>query len=124
MNDKKILLLDDNKDLVQILQIILKGQGYQTITALSVEEALIKLKVHQPSLILMDVFICDEDGREFCNKLKMNPETEHIRIIMMSGADPSIGLMNHINADDFMQKPFDYNDLLVRVETQMTNVAA
>ncbi len=120
----KILLVDDNKDLIQILQIILKGQGYETVLATSVEEAAAKIKIHKPSLILMDVFICDQDGREFCQQLKVTPETENIRVIMMSGCDPSIGLLNNIAADDFMQKPFDYNDLLSRVNNQMVQVLA
>ena len=116
---QKILLLDDNRDLCTILQIILKGQGYETILATNTEEAVAKIRIHQPVLILMDVFIGDADGREFCALLKSQPDTEHIRIIMMSGCDATIGLMNHTSADDFMQKPFDYTDLLERVERQM-----
>ena len=119
LTNQKILLLDDNKDLLQIVQIILKGQGYETVLASSIEEAEAKIKIHKPVLILMDVFICDEDGREFCNQLKNNPETSNIKIIMMSGYDNNLGLMNYIGADDFMQKPFDYTDLLTRVQRQL-----
>jgi DNA-binding response OmpR family regulator len=118
-NNKKILLLDDNKDLLQIVQIILKGQGYETVLASCIEEATQKIKVHKPALILMDVFISEEDGREFCNKLKNEEETSNIRVIMMSGYDDSLGLMTLVSADDFLQKPFDYNDLLSRVQNQM-----
>jgi len=118
--NQKILLLDDNKDLLQIIQIILKGQGYETVLACCIEEAAQKIKIHKPALILMDVFISDEDGREFCNKLKNDEETSNIRVIMMSGYDNTLGLMTYVGADDFMQKPFDYNDLLNRVQKQMT----
>lgn len=119
--NQKILLLDDNKDLLQIVQIILKGQGYETVLAYCIEEAAQKIKIHKPALILMDVFISDEDGREFCNKLKSNEETSNIRVIMMSGYDNTLGLMTWVGADDFMQKPFDYNDLLARVQKQMSS---
>ncbi len=119
--NQKILLLDDNKDLLQIVQIILKGQGYETVLAYCIEEAAQKIKIHKPALILMDVFISDEDGREFCNKLKCDEETSNIRVIMMSGYDNTLGLMTRVGADDFMQKPFDYNDLLARVQKQMSN---
>lgn len=119
MNTQKILLLDDNKDLLQIVQIILKGQGYDTVLASCVEEASQKIKIHKPVLILMDVFISDEDGRELCNQLKHDPDTSNIRIIMMSGQDNNLGMMAWIGADDFMQKPFDYNDLLGRVQRQL-----
>ena len=117
--NQKILLLDDNKDLLQIVQIILKGQGYETVLASCIEEAAQKIKIHKPALILMDVFISDQDGREFCNKLKNDEETSNIRVIMMSGYDNTLGLMTLVGADDFMQKPFDYNDLLSRVQKQM-----
>jgi two-component system, OmpR family, response regulator VicR len=119
--NQKILLLDDNKDLLQIVQIILKGQGYETVLAYCIEEAAQKIKIHKPALILMDVFILDEDGREFCNKLKRDEETSNIRVIMMSGYDNTLGLMTWVGADDFMQKPFDYNDLLARVQKQMSS---
>lgn len=72
----------------------------------------------------MDVFISDQDGREFCTRIKTDPETMDTRVIMMSGCDMSIGLMTNINADDFMQKPFDYNDLLSRVHNQMMMASA
>ena len=123
-NRQKILLLDDNRDLLQIIQIILKGQGYDTILASSVEEASHKIRIHKPSLIMMDVFISDQDGRDFCARLKSTPDTSNIRIIMMSGLDQSLNLVASTGADDFMQKPFDYNDLLTRIEQQMHAVGA
>lgn len=115
-NSKKILLLDDNRDLLQIIQIILKGQGYETILASSVEEAMLKIKVHRPILILMDVCLSDKDGYTFCNQLKNDPDTNNTRIIMMSGEDCNPTMINYAHADDFMQKPFDYNDLIGRVQ--------
>lgn len=120
MKNQKILLIDDNKDLLQIVQIILKGQGYETVLACCINEAAQKIRIHKPALILMDVFISDEDGREFCNQLKRDDETSNIRVIMMSGYDNSLGLMQMVSADDFMSKPFDYNDLLHRVHTQLS----
>jgi DNA-binding response OmpR family regulator len=115
-NSKKILLLDDNRDLLQIIQIILKGQGYETILASSVEEAMLKIKVHKPVLILMDVCLSDQDGYTFCNQLKNDPETSQARVIMMSGEDCNPSMIRYAHADDFMQKPFDYNDLIGRVQ--------
>lgn len=115
-NSNKILLLDDNRDLLQIVQIILKGQGYETILASSIEEAIVKIKVHKPVLILMDVCLSDQDGYSFCNQLKNDPETGNIRVIMMSGEDCNQKMISYAHADDFMQKPFDYNDLIGRVQ--------
>ena len=124
MREKKILLLDDNRDLLLIIQIILKSQGYEVVQACCVEEALQKIKVHQPSLIMMDVFIKDQDGRELCRQLKNDPATSYIRIILMSGIESENANLSCIGADDFIPKPFDYDDLLERVSRQMSSVEA
>lgn len=124
VREKKILLLDDNKDLLLIVQIILKGQGYTVVQACCVEEALQKIKIHQPLLIMMDVFIKEEDGRELCSHLKADSSTSHIKIIMMSGIESDNANLQLIGADDFLPKPFDYDDLLERVNRQMSGVEA
>ena len=116
--------MDDNKDLLLIVQIILKSQGYEVVQSCCVEEAVQKIKVHRPSLILMDVFIKEQDGREFCSQLKRDDTTGNIKVIMMSGIESDNNLLYQIGADDFIQKPFDYDDLLNRVHRQMTQVAA
>jgi CheY-like chemotaxis protein len=124
VSEKKILLLDDNKDLLLIIQIILKGQGYEVVQACCVDEALQKIKIHQPGLIMMDVFIKEEDGRELCSNLKKDPVTSGIKVILMSGIDTENANLQKIGADDFIPKPFDYDDLLERVHRQMAGVAA
>lgn len=121
MYKQKILLLDDNRDLLQIVQIILKGQGYETVLASSVEEAILKIRIHKPVLILMDVCLSDQDGYAFCSKLKNDPDTSTIRVIMMSGEDLNPNMVSISHADDFMQKPFDYNDLLARVQQHFSS---
>ena len=124
MSEKKILLLDDNKDLLLIVQIILKGQGYDVVQACCVEEGLQKIKIHQPSLIMMDVFIKEQDGRELCSQLKQDPATNSTKIILMSGIETENANLQSIGADDFIPKPFDYDDLLERVHRQMSSVEA
>jgi CheY-like chemotaxis protein len=124
VSEKKILLLDDNKDLLLIVQIILKGQGYDVVQACCVEEALQKIKIHNPMLIMMDVFIKEQDGRELCSQLKKDPATSNIKIIMMSGIESDNANLQLIGADDFIPKPFDYDDLLERVSRQMSEVEA
>ena len=124
MSEKKILLLDDNKDLLLIMQIILKAQGYDVVQACCVEEAAQKIKIHRPTLILMDVFIKEQDGREFCSSVKRESETSNIKVIMMSGIESDNDSLYLIGADDFIQKPFDYNELLEKVQKQMMQVEA
>jgi DNA-binding response OmpR family regulator len=122
MYNSKILLLDDNRDLLQIIQIILKGQGYDTVLASSIEEARAKIRIHRPCLILMDLFIAEQDGSKFCSELKSTDEG--LKVILMSGYDPNASIIQNSCADDFMVKPFDYNDLINRVQRQMQQVYA
>lgn len=124
VREKKILLLDDNKDLLLIVQIILKQQGYEVVQSCCIEEATQKIRIHQPALILMDVFIKDEDGRELCSQLKHRPDTQGIKVIMMSGIESDNTLLYAIGADDFIPKPFDYNELIEKVQRQMMQVEA
>lgn len=118
----KILLVDDNDDLLLITQIILKGQGYEPILAHNFEEAEKKLRIHQPLLMLLDVKLCDEDGRQLCTKIKTDAATCGVRIILMSGDDSYKDAMG--DADDFLAKPFDFEELVTKVQNQVLLVSA
>ena len=72
----------------------------------------------------MDVFIKEQDGREFCSSVKRESETSNIKVIMMSGIESDNDSLYLIGADDFIQKPFDYNELLEKVQKQMMQVEA
>ncbi|RYY87050.1 MAG: response regulator [Chitinophagaceae bacterium] len=113
----RILLVDDNDDLLLVTQIILKGQGYETFLARSASEAERKIRVHNPSLLLLDVGLGDEDGRAFCARLRENPETRDLRVILMSGDDTWNPCREA--ADDFLPKPFDFNELIEKVQQQL-----
>jgi len=113
----KILLVDDNDDLLLVTQIILKGQGYETFLAHNAEEALRKIKAHRPQLLLLDVNLGDADGRELCSLLRHDPETAEIRVILMSGDDTLTDCV-HV-AHDFLPKPFDFEELIGKVARQL-----
>lgn len=114
----KILLVDDNEDLLKITQIILKAQGYDTFLANTIEDASRKIKIHQPALLLLDVSVCEkEDGRVYCQQLKEEADTQGIRVILMSGNEyDGIELAG---ADAFLQKPFDFTELTEKVSWQI-----
>lgn len=114
----KILLIDDNKDLLKIAQLILTAQGYDTLTAITIEEAALKIKTHQPALLLLDVSVCESnDGRRYCRQLKEEAATKNIRIILMSGNEYDGAELQ--GADDFLQKPFDVAELTEKVAAQL-----
>lgn len=115
----KILLVDDNEDLLKITQIILKAQGYETFLATTIEEAGRKLKIHQPALLLLDVSVCEkDDGRLYCHQLKEEAATKNIRIILMSGNEYDGAELT--GADAFLQKPFDFTELTEKVAQQLS----
>ena len=117
----KILLVDDNEDLLKITQLILKAQGYETFLATTIEEASRKIKIHNPSLILLDVSICvKDDGRMYCHQLKEEVSTSGIRIILMSGDEYEGEELT--DANDFLQKPFDFNELTDKVDRQVAAI--
>ena len=113
----KILIVDDNNDLLLVTQIILKGQGYETFLAHSAAEAERKLRAHQPQLLLLDIGLGDEDGRIFCSRLRRDPAYAGLRVIMMSGDDTWSSC--RAVADDFLFKPFNFNELIEKVQQQL-----
>jgi DNA-binding response OmpR family regulator len=115
---KKILLVDDNEDLLLITQVILKGQGYEVALAKTVGEAKTAISAGMPSLIVMDVNLCGEDGSAFCKELKNDATTKEIKVVLMSGDDDR-RLIADAGSDDFLPKPFDFNELIAKVETQL-----
>ena len=114
----RILLVDDNEDLLKITELILKSQGHEIIVATSFEEAEQQITLQQPHLMLLDVHVSDEDGLLFCKRLKQDSLTANLRIILMSGDDYVKEEWN--GADDFLCKPFDFNTLIEKVAQQIT----
>ncbi|MBD0377527.1 MAG: response regulator [Flavisolibacter sp.] len=101
---------------------ILKGHGYQTVLATSAKEALEQIELYQPQVILMDICLCDDDGEAVCQRIKTNVQTSGIRIILMSGHEKPNDAATL--ADDFLAKPFDYTELIHKVEKQVALIHA
>ena len=112
---KKILVVDDERDILEFLQIILEEEGYE-VTTTDKGEYLEKLRNGGlPDIILLDVLLSGKDGRDIVRFLKSQQETQHIPVIMLS-AHPSAGeTARKAGADDFVAKPFDIDDLLATI---------
>lgn len=116
---KKVLIVDDNNDIVWVVETILKRYGFEVLSTLKGEEVMSKTKKHNPQLILLDVFLSGIDGIEICNTLKSTPETMDIPIIMFSAHANSDDVMKFCKADDFVAKPFDTNELVRKINHQI-----
>jgi CheY-like chemotaxis protein len=117
MENKRILVVDDSESFRTLMVHILDTHGYQVATAEDGGEALSKLEAFQPTLVLMDVQMPGADGYEVCRRIKDNPATRDIPVLMMS-ADTGV---SHgaaaAAADDFIAKPFCLDDLLLKIKS-------
>lgn len=117
---KKILLIDDDPDVITVLQLLLKKKGYEVATASREEEAYHQVSVFQPHLIVLDVLLSGVDGRTICKKLKGATASKHIPIIMFSAHPGAQKNMQEFGADDFIPKPFESSKILERIEAQLS----
>jgi CheY-like chemotaxis protein len=117
----KILLIDDDPDIRTVLTTVLQKHGYEVETASRKEEALQKLEVSLPSLILLDVLLSGSDGRQFCREIKAAAHTRAIPVIMVSGHPGAAAQYETYGADDFIAKPFQ-TDVLLNKLAQQTKV--
>lgn len=116
---KKILVVDDNFDIVWVVELILKKYGFQVFSTLQGEEVISKAKKYHPQIILLDVFLSGVDGIEICNQLKSLPETKEIPVIMISAHANPDEVFKFCRADDFIAKPFDAIDLIKKINAQI-----
>mgnify|MGYP001947492273 CR=1 FL=1 len=126
---KKILVVDDEKPIADILQFNLSKEGYEVHCAYDGEEALEMVEAIQPDLILLDIMLPNKDGMEVCKEVRKKHE---MPIIMLTAKDSEIDkvLGLELGADDYVTKPFSTRELLARVKAnirrhqQITQAAA
>ncbi len=118
---KKILVVDDDPDILDALQMTLQDAGYNvTITEKGeYAENLRDTNGHLPHLIILDVLLSGRDGRTICQRLKSQENTKHIPIIMISAHPNARQSVKDVGANDFLAKPFDIDDLLAMVEQHL-----
>ena len=118
MSKEKILVVDDEKDIVELLQYNLEKEGYKISAVFSGEQCLENVKTELPDLILLDLMLPEIDGLDVCKFLKNNPQTSHIPIIMLTakGEETDIVLGLELGSDDYITKPFKVRELLARVK--------
>jgi DNA-binding response OmpR family regulator len=117
---KKILLIDDDPDVITVLQMLLKKKGYEVATASREDEAYHQVSAFSPDLIVLDVLLSGVDGRTICKKLKNSAASKHIPIIMFSAHPGAQKNMHEFGADDFIPKPFETSKILERIEGQLS----
>ena len=114
MDKARVLIVDDDPDVVESIKYNLELENFECIDAYNGEEALVKARVENPDLILLDIMLPRINGYEVCRLLKYYEECEHIPIIMLTSrtqeTDKSMG--KNIGADEYVCKPFIMDELV------------
>ena len=117
---KKILIVDDESELLDFAAIRVKSFGYDVVTAIDGENALTILQKTTPDLILLDVMMPGRDGYEICNEIKSNPKLAKIPIVLFTAKPQQKERLKSnyefIAADDYILKPSEPEDLLAKIK--------
>ena len=116
---KKILVVDDEPDILDVATVRLKHLGYEIIPAVDAEEVLAFLQNNTPDLILLDLLLPKMQGDELCKKLKSDDKYKNIPVILFTASTIRPGLpekIKEIGADDCIIKPFEPEELLGKVK--------
>ena len=124
MNDYRILVVDDEEDLCEILKFNLENEGYELDTANSAEEAL-KMNISSYHLLLLDVMMGEISGFKMANLLKKDKKTAQVPIIFITAKDTENDTVTGFNlgADDYISKPFSLREVIARVKAVLRRTA-
>lgn len=111
---KHILVVDDDPDILDVVQEILSTGGYRVQTGLN-GACLQRMESDPPDLILLDVLLQGENGRDLCREVKSRELTQHIPVILFSAHFTVSSALKDCGADDFLAKPFRIEELLTKV---------
>lgn len=117
----RILIADDNPQGVELLEAYLSGAAFETASAVDGEETLRKVKEFRPDLILLDVMMPKISGFEVCKRLRADPQTSGVVVLMVTALDQPSDIDRAVEAgtDDFLTKPINKTELLHRVRAAL-----
>ena len=115
----KIIIVDDSVDLLDILKFFLVEKGFDVETATSRQHLISLAKSFSPDLIILDIFLEGEDGREVCRELRRRKETKYVCILMFSASPKAIGNYKEYGADGFIEKPFGLKEIIDKIEATL-----
>ncbi|HOK08662.1 MAG TPA: response regulator [Candidatus Hydrogenedens sp.] len=121
MDKYKILVVDDEPDVVEFLEKTLKGEGYHVITAYDGISALDLVSTEKPDIVLLDLMMPMMSGYEVCEQIKSNPQTQNIPVICVTSAHTPDARAHslQVGASDVITKPFYPSELLVRIKRHL-----
>ena len=126
MNKKRILIVDDEPDVLRLTSLRLEKVGYDTLTAVNAKDALDIIETQKPDLVLLDIIIPVVYGTEICKRVKSDENLKHIPIILFTAHSNIMDIekAKSFGADGFIGKPFDARELVSMVERILAEPAA
>ena len=114
---KKVLIVDDEINIVTALEFLLQKSGYEVMAAQNGDEALKRVESFAPDLVLLDVMMPRISGYEVCRRMRERPDWKHIKIVMLSakGREAEVSKGVSLGADLYVTKPFSNNELVERI---------
>ena len=113
--NKKIMIADDDPGIVDAVEMLLEFEGYEVMSTVD-GTTVLDMKGELPDLLLLDIWMSGEDGRDICRKLKHEPITKNIPVIMISASRDIEASALAAGADDFLAKPFEMDELLKKIQ--------
>lgn len=114
---KKVLIVDDEANIVAALDYLLRRSGYEVSVAATGDEALHQVEASSPDLVLLDVMMPQKSGYEVCRRIRERPEWRAVKIVMLSakGRDAEVSKGLSLGADLYVTKPFSNAELVARI---------
>lgn len=116
---KRILIVDDNIDILEALQIAFEARGYEVCKLSDGLKVSDSIRQFSPGVILLDVFLGETNGVSICNQLKSHADTKHIPVILFSANSNSEDILKACPANGFIGKPFNLNHLIELIELKI-----
>jgi len=116
---KKVLVADDDPAILDVMRMMLEFEGYEVTTTPN-GATILQMDSGLPDLLLLDIWMSGTDGRELCRRLKLNEKTKNIPIVLVSASKDVEHSAREAGADDFIAKPFEMNELLQKIEKNIS----
>jgi DNA-binding response OmpR family regulator len=113
----KLLIVDDSTALLEVMQNILERNDYIVKTLNRPSGIFKEIKEFKPDMLILDIYLAGEDGREICKKLRNNLETKDLCILVFSASPKTLEDYKGYHADDFIEKPFDISVLVEKIKS-------
>lgn len=120
----KILVLDDDVDLVMMIERILFKAGHEVIPSYTCEEGLEKFYTTNPDLVLLDINVGNSDGREVCRKIRENATYDNIPVVMISANTELLQTFSGFGADSYLTKPFSNSQMIEMLDMHLGSATA